>query len=51
MRGTPPRHSHVHEMANIILQEDSKTPIKPIGKNWVTQFIKRHELIKSRFAR
>jgi hypothetical protein len=50
-RGTPPRHSHVHEMANILLQEDSKTPIKPVGKNWVTQFIKRHEPIQSRFAR
>jgi hypothetical protein len=50
-RGTPPRNSHVHEIANILLQEDSETPIKPVGKNWVTQFIKRHKLIQSRFAR
>jgi hypothetical protein len=38
-------------MANIILQQDSPTPPKPIGKNWVTEFIKRHDSIKSRFAR
>jgi hypothetical protein len=50
MRGTPPRHSNVHEIANILLQEDSRTPIKPVRKNWVTQFIKRHESIQSRFA-
>jgi hypothetical protein len=38
-------------MANLILQQDSRTPPKPIGKNWVTGFIKRHDSIKSRFAR
>ncbi|CEL07703.1 hypothetical protein ASPCAL10858 [Aspergillus calidoustus] len=27
------------------------SPGKPLGKNWVTGFIKRHESIKSRFAR
>jgi hypothetical protein len=37
-------------MADIILQE-SPTPPQPIGKNWVTEFIKRHDSIKSRFAR
>jgi hypothetical protein len=38
-------------MADIILQEESPTPPQPIGKNWVTEFIKRHNSIKSRFAR
>jgi len=38
-------------MADIILKEDSKTPPKPIGKNWVTQFVNRHESLKTRFAR
>ncbi|CEL10571.1 hypothetical protein ASPCAL13688 [Aspergillus calidoustus] len=50
-RGVAPRPSHVQQMANIILQQDSPTPPKPIGKNWVTEFIKRHDSIKSRFAR
>lgn len=51
LRGTPPRPSHVQEMANIILQTDSPTPPRPIGKNWVSEFIKRRDEIKSRFAR
>jgi hypothetical protein len=50
-RGVPPRHSHVREMAEIVLQGDSKTLPQPIGPNWVTNFIKRHPEVKSRFAR
>jgi hypothetical protein len=50
-RGVAPRPSHVRQMADIILQEESPTPPQPIGKNWVTEFIKRHDSIKSRFAR
>jgi hypothetical protein len=38
-------------MAYLLLQVDSTTPPKPLGQNWVTGFIKRHESIKSRFAR
>jgi hypothetical protein len=50
-RGVAPRPSHVQRMADIILQEESQDPPKPIGKNWVIEFIKRHESIKSHFAR
>ncbi|KAI9036261.1 transposase [Aspergillus affinis] len=50
-RGVTPRPSHLQQMANIILQEESKTPLQPIGKNWVTQFIRRHDSLKCRFAR
>ena len=38
-------------MANIILGADSVAPLKPVGKNWVTEFTKRRPEIKSRFAR
>jgi hypothetical protein len=38
-------------MAYLLLQAELSTPLKPLGKNWVTKFIKRHESIKSRFAR
>jgi hypothetical protein len=38
-------------MPYLLLQVDSTTPPKPLGQNWVTGFIKRHESIKSRFAR
>jgi hypothetical protein len=34
-----------------LLQAESTTPPKPLGKNWVTTFIQRYESIKSRFAR
>jgi hypothetical protein len=50
-REVAPRPSHVRQMADIILREDSKTPPKPIGKNWVAQFVNRHESLKTRFAR
>ncbi|CEL10896.1 hypothetical protein ASPCAL14003 [Aspergillus calidoustus] len=50
-RGVAPRPSHVRQMADIILKKDSKTPPQPMRKNWVTQFINRHDSIKCRFAR
>jgi hypothetical protein len=49
-RGVAPRPSHVAEMANILLHEEDSTA-QPIGKNWVSSFIKRHDEVKSRFAR
>ncbi|BCS24404.1 uncharacterized protein APUU_40848A [Aspergillus puulaauensis] len=50
-RGCAPRHSHIQEMAKIILQSDSATPPDPLGGNWVTNFLKRHPELKSRFIR
>ena len=50
-RGMPPRPSHVQEMANILLQGEKSTQYKPIGKNWVTLFVKRRPEIKARFSR
>ena len=50
-RGVAPRHKHVQEMANLILQSDTTTNPDPIGINWVTSFIKRRDEVKSAFAR
>jgi hypothetical protein len=44
-RGVAPRVAHVGQMALLILQAESPTPPKPLGKNWITTFIKRHEAI------
>ncbi|KAI9040870.1 transposase [Aspergillus affinis] len=38
-------------MAEIILRTDNPSRFKPLGKNWVTTFIKRRPEIKSRFSR
>ena len=51
IRGAPPRHFQVREMAQIILDAGSSTPSCPIGKNWVTEFTKRRPEVKARFAR
>ena len=32
-RGAAPRHSHVREMANILLAERGSTPIQTVGQN------------------
>ncbi len=50
-RGVAPRHVHVQEMANLFLQSDTTTISEPIGINWVTNFIKRRDEVKSAFAR
>ncbi len=50
-RGCPPQHSHVAEIANLILKADSSVVPEPIGQNWVTKLIARRDEVKSRFAR
>ena len=49
--GTAPRPSHVQDMANILLSGRGSGNIQPIGKNWVFNFIKRHDSIKTSFSR
>lgn len=51
IRGAPPRHFQVREMAQIILDAESSTLSRPIGKNWVTEFTKWRPEVKTRFAR
>ncbi|EED11995.1 pogo transposable element, putative [Talaromyces stipitatus ATCC 10500] len=47
-RGLPPRHSLVREMVNYLLLQHGKPQV---GKNWVTNLIKRRPEIDSKFAR
>ena len=50
-RGSAPRPSSVREMANILLEHRRTTPVLSVGENWVTNFIKRHPTLSSRFSR
>ena len=50
-RGAAPRPSHVQDMANILLSNRGSSNLQPIGKNWVYNFIKRHDGLKPRLSR
>ncbi|ODM17099.1 hypothetical protein SI65_07498 [Aspergillus cristatus] len=50
-RGAAPRPAHVQDMANILLSKHGDTNIKTVGVNWATNFIKRHDELKTRFSR
>ncbi|OQE11280.1 hypothetical protein PENFLA_c074G06585, partial [Penicillium flavigenum] len=50
-RGSAPRPSTVREMANLLLEKRGTTPVVSVGKNWVTEFVKRHPLLSSRFSK
>lgn len=34
-----------------LLQHRGTTPVLSVGRNWVTEFVKRHPLLSSRFSR
>ena len=50
-RGAAPRPSHVQDMANILLSQNGSVNTQPVGKNWVSSFIKRHNEIKTTYSR
>jgi hypothetical protein len=50
-RGAAPRPSTVREMADLLLAARGSTPPLSVGQNWVTNFVKRHPLLSSRFSR
>ena len=51
-RGMPPRIATVREMAGILVAQRVKpADMKPIGKNWVRTFVKRHSNLQSKFNR
>lgn len=50
-RGSAPRPSMVQEMANVLLSHRGINPSSAVGKNWVTNYIKRHPNLSSRFSR
>jgi hypothetical protein len=47
-RGFPPRLRGVEEMANRLLADRDASPV---GKNWASNFVKRHQELKTRFNR
>ncbi|OQE41382.1 hypothetical protein PENCOP_c005G01271 [Penicillium coprophilum] len=50
-RGGAPRPSMVREMANLLLEKRGTTPVISVGENWVTNYVKRHPLLSSRFSK
>ena len=50
-RGAAPRPSTVREMADLLLAARGIAPVQTVGENWVTNYIKRHSELSSRFSR
>jgi hypothetical protein len=48
LRGVPPSKAHVRDIANRLLRQRGG---KPIGKNWVDNFIKRTPELRTRWTR
>jgi hypothetical protein len=50
-RGLPVCQASIREMANLLLQKQistNNTPKHQVGQNWVYNFIKRHDSLKSK---
>lgn len=53
-RGAALTHAMLRDMANLLLQSRELThsdPAPKVGKNWTTEFVKRHETLSSRLSR
>ncbi|KAH8430991.1 uncharacterized protein LDX57_013069 [Aspergillus melleus] len=51
-RGAPPRNSMVREMANMLLRKRGDQDLHiSVGEKWVSNFVARHETLKSRYSR
>lgn len=50
-RGAAPRPTTVQEMANMLLATRGSTPVQTVGKNWATNFVKRHSELSTHFSR
>jgi len=49
--GQLPRPAHIQEMVDIPLSKQGHTTTTTVGDKWVYNFIKRHDMLKSRFSR
>ena len=49
--GAAPRPSHVQDMANILLSGRCSSNSQHVGKNWVSNFIKCHDELKTSYSR
>ena len=47
--GFPPQIQCIHDLATHFIRSDGKS-CTTIGKNWTTQFLKRHPSLESKFA-
>ena len=46
-----PKHSTIQEIVDLLLAQCGTTSILSVGKNWVTNFVKRHSELLSQFSR
>lgn len=49
-RGAAPQPAHIQDMANLLLLERDSADIQPVGKNWVSNYIKCHDEIKTTYS-
>ena len=51
-RGAPLRPKTVRDMANLLLaNRDVSKPPPTVGIHWVQNFVRRHDILKTRFSR
>ena len=50
-RGLAPRSDTVRQMASLLLQKRSQDNTLTVGKQWVYNFVRRHQELKSRYNR
>jgi hypothetical protein len=51
LRGAAPRPSTVREIADLLLAARGSSSPLSVGDNWVTNFVKRHPILSSRFLK
>ena len=50
-QGFPPQLAIVRDTANIVLTNRGQQPAPTVGKNWVTNFVKRQPLLQTKYNR
>jgi hypothetical protein len=50
-RGLPVRSDLIRQMANILLQKRSQDNTLTVGKQWVYNFVQRHDSLQSKYTR
>jgi hypothetical protein len=50
-RGLPVRSDSIRQMANLLLQKRSRDNTLTVGKNWVYNFVQRHDSLESKYTR
>jgi hypothetical protein len=50
-RGLPVRADYIRQIANLLLQKRSQDNTLTISKNWVYNFVQRHDALESKYTR